>query len=144
MKALTISQPYASLIASGEKWIENRTWWTSYRGPLAIHAGRGKQYLSGAELTKFVTGAVVAIADLVAAISLAPLRVGRRSGVLDKLGISVESVLSNPHAEGPVLWILRDVRKLRVPMPCQGSQGLWDWDGAPACDLSKPDAELFA
>lgn len=46
MKALTISQPFASLIASGEKWIENRIWYTSYRGPLAIHAGKGLQYLS--------------------------------------------------------------------------------------------------
>jgi len=50
MKALTISQPYASLIASGEKWVENRTWATRYRGPLAIHAGRGTQYLSRDEL----------------------------------------------------------------------------------------------
>jgi len=37
MKALTISQPYASLIVSGKKWVENRTWGTSYRGMLAIH-----------------------------------------------------------------------------------------------------------
>lgn len=41
MKALTISQPYASLIARGEKFVENRRWPTPYRGPLAIHAGKG-------------------------------------------------------------------------------------------------------
>lgn len=35
MKALTIHQPYAELIRRGEKVIENRTWPTSYRGPLA-------------------------------------------------------------------------------------------------------------
>lgn len=38
MKALTVHQPYASLIAIGAKRIETRSWSTSYRGPLAIHA----------------------------------------------------------------------------------------------------------
>jgi hypothetical protein len=42
MKTLTIRQPYASLIIRGIKDIENRTWSTSYRGPLLIHAGLAK------------------------------------------------------------------------------------------------------
>ncbi len=42
MKALTIRQPWASLIAAGVKTIETRSWSTRYRGPLAIHAGKHK------------------------------------------------------------------------------------------------------
>lgn len=42
MKALTIRQPWASLIAHGVKTIETRSWSTKYRGPLAIHAGKAK------------------------------------------------------------------------------------------------------
>jgi hypothetical protein len=38
MKALTLWQPWATLIANGTKTIETRSWSTSYRGPLAIHA----------------------------------------------------------------------------------------------------------
>lgn len=38
MKALTIKQPWASLIANGIKDIENRTWKTNYRGRIYIHA----------------------------------------------------------------------------------------------------------
>lgn len=38
MKALTLWQPWASLIAAGHKRIETRAWATRYRGPLAIHA----------------------------------------------------------------------------------------------------------
>jgi hypothetical protein len=38
MKALTIWQPWATLIAAGVKRIETRSWSTDYRGPLAIHA----------------------------------------------------------------------------------------------------------
>lgn len=40
MKALTLWQPYASLIAIGDKKIETRSWHTKYRGPLAIHAAK--------------------------------------------------------------------------------------------------------
>jgi activating signal cointegrator 1 len=39
VKALTLHQPWASLIALGHKSIETRSWSTKYRGPLAIHAG---------------------------------------------------------------------------------------------------------
>lgn len=39
MKALTLHQPWASLVALGVKRIETRSWSTSYRGALAIHAG---------------------------------------------------------------------------------------------------------
>lgn len=38
MKALTLTQPWASLVAVGEKRIETRSWSTNYRGELAIHA----------------------------------------------------------------------------------------------------------
>lgn len=43
MKVLTLHQPWASLIALGVKTIETRSWTTSYRGPLAIHAGASFQ-----------------------------------------------------------------------------------------------------
>ncbi len=41
MKAITIKQPFASLIAAGLKEYEFRTWKTSYRGEILIHAGKG-------------------------------------------------------------------------------------------------------
>ena len=40
MKALTIRQPWAWAIAAGHKRVENRTWTTTYRGYLMIHAAR--------------------------------------------------------------------------------------------------------
>lgn len=40
MRALSLHQPWASLVALGVKRIETRSWATSYRGPLAIHASR--------------------------------------------------------------------------------------------------------
>jgi len=40
MRALSIRQPWAWLIANGFKDIENRTWNTNIRGPFLIHAGQ--------------------------------------------------------------------------------------------------------
>jgi hypothetical protein len=40
MKCLSVRQPWAGMIARGEKTIETRTWSTSYRGPLLIAASK--------------------------------------------------------------------------------------------------------
>lgn len=88
MKFLTIRQPWASLISLGVKRIETRSWSTSFRGPLAIHAGKAKpsrdlvrmgqwltrwdygegRYAMSDGLGKWVAlplGAVVAVCDLI-------------------------------------------------------------------------------
>lgn len=52
MKALTLRQPYASLVSLGVKTIETRSWSTRYRGPLAIHAG--KRRADGADMKRLV------------------------------------------------------------------------------------------
>ena len=41
MKALSLTQPWATLIAIGAKKIETRSWRTPYRGQIAIHASKG-------------------------------------------------------------------------------------------------------
>lgn len=43
MKAVSIKQPWASLIAHGIKDIENRTWRTNYRGRIYIHSSGKRQ-----------------------------------------------------------------------------------------------------
>lgn len=40
MKALSIKQPWAHLIVSGVKDVENRSWKTNYRGRIFVHASK--------------------------------------------------------------------------------------------------------
>ncbi len=136
MKALTISQPYASLIADGSKWVENRTWLTNYRGPLAIHAGKGSRYLNRHVLKSYPTGVVIAICRLHACIDVADFRVAivrtcqQHVDYLQSLRCRLDLLyefLDHEHTEGPVGWILTDVRKLPEPIPAVGKQGLWEW-----------------
>jgi len=47
VKALTVRQPWASLILSGIKTIELRTWKTNYRGPVIICSSANKKHESG-------------------------------------------------------------------------------------------------
>lgn len=39
-KTITLWQPYATLVATGIKQYETRSWPTNYRGPLLIHAAK--------------------------------------------------------------------------------------------------------
>lgn len=97
IKALTLWQPYASLIALGIKFIETRSWSTKYRGPLAIHAGLKKPHIdddaeiwrplldpngSGMLMVPVFTGAVVATCELVDVVPIRTLEddQGRRDG----------------------------------------------------------------
>lgn len=41
MKAISIRQPWATLIVHFGKDIENRCWFTRFRGPVLIHAAKG-------------------------------------------------------------------------------------------------------
>jgi len=130
MKALTISQPYATLIANGEKFVENRRWQTSHRGPLVIHAGKGSQYLGSADLAKYPTGCIVAVAELVACKTLHRIKRiaqdDQKRGPYSSIGpYSAQQVASHKHSEGPYCWVLCNVQKLDEPIPCSGRQSLW-------------------
>lgn len=95
MKALTICQPYAHLIVSGDKRVENRTWTTNYRGPLYIHAGKSREWLDEDDLKTYPSmafGAVVAVATLVDCVLYSS--VGRKDRLWSWL-------LDHAHASGP-------------------------------------------
>lgn len=42
MKVLSLTEPFATLILNGSKIVETRSWKTSYRGELYIHASLTK------------------------------------------------------------------------------------------------------
>ena len=69
MKILSIRQPWARLIVSGSKNIENRTWSTRYRGALLIHASlnvNGRECRRyGLDPANLETGGVVGFAEIV-------------------------------------------------------------------------------
>lgn len=111
--ALTICQPYAQLIAIGEKPIENREWPTRLRGEIAIHAGKSKSWLGEGDLQRFPSmpfGAIVALAELYDCVRVQHLPTQLQGHV---------------HANGPWCFLLQRVRPLVSPLACRGAQGFW-------------------
>jgi hypothetical protein len=130
MKALTISQPFATLIASGEKWVENRRWYTTYRGPLAIHAGKGLQYLDREEIKDYPTGLIIATARLSACVVREELQrmsfhsTTNGNELIPGAKVTWRQAFDHAYTEGPFCWILENVQQID-PVPIKGQQGLW-------------------
>ncbi|MBR1154613.1 ASCH domain-containing protein [Bradyrhizobium sp. JYMT SZCCT0428] len=83
MKIISIRQPWASLIVSGVKDVENRSWSTSYRGLVLIHASRTADNITDDEFQSrfemaipaaLPRGGVVGIAEIVDCVSEHPSR----------------------------------------------------------------------
>ena len=130
MKALTVCQPCAAYIASGEDRTEKRRWSTRYRGPLAIHAGSSRKWLDGMSPSPdMVFGAVVAVARLVACVEDSTRNRVYFRAWCRKYGY--QHLLEEPyyrHVEGPVIWVLDDIRPLCTPVAMRGHQRLWGLD----------------
>lgn len=47
---MSVWQPWAWLLAHGYKDVENRQWWTSFRGPFLIHASKTMDDMTLAEI----------------------------------------------------------------------------------------------
>lgn len=135
MKALTICEPYASLICDRRKLVENRTWWTSYRGPLLVHAGKSQDHIGptlesnwGIPLEKMHFGFVVCQVTLVDCVKHDNLYKPDRQG--DALRRRYPWLQGHEHASGPYCWVLERPVVFAVPVPWRGSQGLYDIDEA--------------
>lgn len=131
MKAITISQPFASLIASGQKFVENRTWPTNYRGPIAIHAGKGLQYLDKDELKAYPHGCIIAVAELTECVTKSKISLAMRADIGHmKAQCSNKSwaqLHRHKHTEGPWCWIIENVKTIQ-PVAIRGAQGIWNWE----------------
>ncbi|HML21862.1 MAG TPA: ASCH domain-containing protein [Aggregatilinea sp.] len=134
MLALSLWQPYASMIALGHKTHETRDWSTRYRGLLAIHAARRwtaeeraicasepvASILAAHQITPdaLPRGAVLCIVRLVDVVTT-------EQAIVKGLD-PVDRALGN-YAPGRFAWVLELVRVAPEPVPVRGEKGLWDW-----------------
>lgn len=131
MKAITLWQPWASLVAHGFKKFETRSWATTYRGPLVIHAAKRfteqekwyclhdfkEQLVEGGirRLSEIPLGAALCVVDLVDVLPTDTVyptisRIERKAG---------------NYQAGRFAWKLENLRPFPEPVPMKGRQGLW-------------------
>lgn len=120
--ALSVQQPWASLICSGIKDIENRTWQTDYRGRLYIVASR-KNAASRLEKGEFPEIWSTAIKDLQERGQFPDYSELPQSAVIgyvdvvDCTGEKVDSIWSmGTLQEGNINWILRNAHTFEKPL----------------------------
>ena len=105
MKALSIQQPWAWLIVNGLKEIENRIWYTKYRGKFYIHASKtfdieGYELLKNKSLptkNQFKLGGIIGIAEIIDCV--------------------IES--DSPWFSGPYGFVIRNAQSIEFK-PCRG------------------------
>jgi hypothetical protein len=127
MKALTMTQPWASLVALGAKSIETRSWCTRYRGPLAIHAARAFpvwcQDLAAAPTFHYwhkgwlPLGLVICTVDLVDCVSTEDI----------VASIDQRELEFGNYGPGRFAWVFRNPRLIDPPIQARGYLWLWEW-----------------
>lgn len=149
MKALTVQQPWASLIFREMalpfgtfKQVETRSWKTSHRGKLAIHAAKNHDkslFLDMDDDTRmtFASAGIRCEEDIEA------LPHGVILGEVNVVGcMPIEELRKSKYccvyeetfgdwSDGRYGWILADPIEYENPIPATGKLGLWDWEGKP-------------
>lgn len=125
IRGLTLTQPWATLIANGHKRVETRGWSTKYRGWLAIHAAKGfpadarrfaqEERALGRLESRLPIGCVVAVARLTRVL-MSEEAVYQVSALERHLG---------DYSAGRYAWYIEDVKPLPEPIPCKGALSLW-------------------
>lgn len=126
IKAITVCNPWAWAMVNGptpttaHKRYENRGWWTDYRGPVLIHAGKDEKWMpEGMALLR--------------KLGIEPLRsaleFGAAIGVVDLVDVKRKAECGgDPFAFGPVCFELANPRRLPRPVPMRGQLSLWNVD----------------
>jgi len=130
LRALTVRQPWAHMIAHCGKNVENRGRQTRYRGLLAVHAGAASRWDRSGEQSPLVRQAWRECGHL-------PAHLDRGSPWINLGAVIAVAELAGCHHSDECgrcsawsqpdgwHWELRDVRPLRAPVPCKGKLGLW-------------------
>lgn len=130
MKALSLWQPWATLIAIGAKRYETRSWATTYRGPLVICASKAwtpecryairdlwiQKALADAGSPELVRGVAVCIVDLAICYPTDGFMMVPETDPERHFG---------DFSPGRFAWKLENVRRLH-PFSVRGRQGLFD------------------
>ena len=125
MKAISLWQPWASLMAHGMKTIETRDWYTFYRGPLIIHAAKRKMDALYPEALADFVNAGIDWTDLPFGKLLCQLNLYDVETIWHPYNAGREA----PHGNfrlGRSAWKTKDLKIFKNPIPFRGHQGFFN------------------
>lgn len=123
MKTISVRQPWAWLIVNGYKDIENRTWYSNYRGELLIHAS--KSYADAAESFAWILRKFPELRNVIPQYKHSY----DRGGIVGKVQM-VDCV--NQHSSkwfvGEYGFVFQNPQAFQHIIPCNGQLGIFDVD----------------
>jgi hypothetical protein len=151
VKALTLTQPWATLIALGEKRVETRGWAINQPQRIAIHAAKGlaepvcnedglREWVAAEPFAdalgrhgvtvaeQLPRAAIVATVDVIACLPTHNLRA--RMGAVPSLADFEAGEFERDFGDytlGRYAWLLDNLQVFDSPVPARGGQKLWDW-----------------
>lgn len=131
MKALSLLQPWATLIMLGYKTLETRSWATKHRGPLAIAASAGKQgreaCAPGTYLAQLLANHGLTFDDLPrgAVLGLCQVDSMHKMDETWDLVLGEVELACGDYTNGRVAWALSNVQAFATPVKCKGALSLW-------------------
>ena len=117
--ALSIRQPWAWAILHVGKNIENRSWWTNFRGPVCIHAAKGMTRAEWDEASYWMLVNFAVVAP-----RMPDLQRGGIVGVAEIVNCIQNS--DRPWFMGRYGFVLRNARPVNF-LPVRGALGFFDW-----------------
>lgn len=125
MRALSLIEPWATLIKEGRKTIETRSWPSTYRGPLAIHASKTKPdrvacHEFGLYPDGMYPGTVVCIVEMTGCFKFDMFSLAR---------IPAREIPYGDYSRGRYGFNLQLLHVLENPIPAKGSLSIWEWHG---------------
>lgn len=133
IKAVSLMQPWAGLVAAGAKSIETRSWPAKYRGPLAIHASMGfpeearKLCLQEPFKSALARGGYNDPKDLPLGAVVAVCRLDAVWKVEKESWVPAGQKPFGDFTPGRYAWDLVEIERLKEPVPATGRLGLWEW-----------------
>ncbi len=133
MKALTLWQPWASLIVMRHKCFETRSWKMDglIGERIAIHAGkRPPVHLDSELLGELATLALNPATLPLGAVVGAGVVTGFYRAEDIAPNLSQPEFVFGDYSCGRWAWRIEDVDALPEPVPARGKQGIWEWTPA--------------
>ena len=118
MRALSIRQPWAWLVVTGNKDIENRTWQTSFRGRIFVHASQRMVAGDYPDQRRHVAAAGIII----------PAELARGALVGEVTITGCLSASDSPWFCGPYGFTMQDPVAYDAPIPYRGQLGFFPVD----------------
>jgi len=131
MKVLSLTEPCATLIKEKKKLVETRSWKTSYRGELYIHASSTKipkEWKNDIEFMKLVENIPLNFGNIICKCNLVDCIYMTKEYVENMKKNNYQEYICGLYEEGRYAWILKYIEPLANVIKVKGHLGIWNYE----------------